>query len=217
MATPRIFISMGTPYTPQYQEFQDALEALLRTRCGVDPRIIGRNEYPDGNPIHKIDQVMRSCDGVIIVAYERKIIRAGSERPGGVGEQNLDGASLTTPWNHIESAMAFTLGLPIYIIAQKGLRAEGLIETKVDWYVQEIDFSPAALEKLDVVESLKAWVSGRVGAGKHRKRKFALGFSGLKLSDLTISEWLVILSVLGAAFGSGVWAARAFPQLFAGA
>jgi hypothetical protein len=71
MATARLFISMGTPYTPQLSAFRAALETVLRERFGVDPRIMGKNEYPTGSPLPKIVEVMKSCDGVIVVANER--------------------------------------------------------------------------------------------------------------------------------------------------
>ena len=61
MAEPRVFVSMGSPYTAELLAFRDALETLLRDRCGVDPRIIGKNEYPTGSPLTKIIEVMREC------------------------------------------------------------------------------------------------------------------------------------------------------------
>jgi len=69
MANPRIFISMGTPYAPKYVTFRHDLERFIRDECRADPRIIGVNEYPTGNPLAKIREVMRSCSGVMIVAY----------------------------------------------------------------------------------------------------------------------------------------------------
>ena len=117
METPRIFISMGTPYTEQYSQFRDELELFLRDTCKVDPRIIGKNEYPSGSPLEKIREVMRGCHGVLVVAYERKFLEAGIEKRGGAAPQQLNGLTYTTAWNHIESAMVFSFGLPLYIIS----------------------------------------------------------------------------------------------------
>jgi hypothetical protein len=158
MRTPRVFISMGTPYTDAYLKFRDSLEEFLRDQCGCDPRIINKNEYPTGSPVDKIAEVIRSCDGVIIVAYERTYLQAGVERRGGAEPAPLEKKTYTTPWNHIESAMAYSYGLPIHMLAQTGLKEEGLIETKSDWYVQKIDLTPESLRDPHVRGSIKAWV-----------------------------------------------------------
>src|SRR5271165_7263999 len=108
----RVFISMGTPYTTEYMAFRDRLEQFLRDGCGVDPRIIGKNEYPSGSPLQKIKDVMTTCSGVVIVAYERKYVQIGAEKRKGESPTAIEEEIYTTPWNHIESAMAYSLGIP---------------------------------------------------------------------------------------------------------
>ena len=196
MAEPRIFVSMGSPYTAELLAFRDALETLLRDRCGVDPRIIGKNEYPTASPLTKIIEVMRECHGLVLVANERKFVELGKEKRGSPQETELQRSRYTTPWNHIESAIAYSLGLPIYVISQTGVHPEGLIESKSDWPVQEIDFEPAVLESPPVLDSLRAWVDERVrphhrGEGATTtERKSLLSF---RLSDFTLHDWAVIV------------------------
>lgn len=215
MAEPRIFISMGTPYTEAFEQFRDALEKFIR-RCGADPRIIGVNEYPTGNPLAKIRDVMRNCHGVIIVAYERKFLEAGIEKRTGANPISLNQRTYTTPWNHIESAMAYSLGLPIYILCQHGLTEEGLIETKADWYVQHLDMTPQALAATPVSESLRTWLAESVTpfAGKPRAWKTLEG--ALKLSEMTPKEIWSFLGLLSAIFAMGAAFGRWAPSLFAG-
>ena len=208
MGTPRIFISMGTPYTDAYLKFRDALEEFLRIQCRCDPRIIGKNEYPTGSPVGKIADVMKSCDGVIIVAYERKFLQAGIERRGGTHAAELAQETYTTPWNHIESAMAYSFGLPIYIIAQTGLREEGLIETKSDWYVQKIDLTAEQLHRAEVMGSIQAWIEERVAPRRARRRGALEGFSRLSFATFTMEDWGLLIALVAGAFGVGVAAAH---------
>src|SRR5687768_38611 len=100
MAEARIFISMGTPYTAAFEQFRSALENFLRVQCHVNPRIIGVNEYPAGNPLTKICEVMKGCHGVIVVAYERKYLESGIEKRSGDNPTPLRKKAYTTPWNH---------------------------------------------------------------------------------------------------------------------
>ena len=214
MVDARVFISMGTPYTECQARFRDHLETLLRDQCGVDPRIIGKNEYPDGSPLTKIKSVMAQCDGVIVVAYERKFIELGSEKRIGPAPVQLESKSYTTPWNHIESAMAFTMDIPLYIFCQKELTEEGLVESKLDWYVQKIEINESELQRSEVLQSLRGWINGRV-IPRSKKPSFVRTIQGeTKLSSMKPKEILGALAVLIATFSAGATFAKMFPNVF---
>ncbi len=214
MVTPRVFISMGTPYTAQYSQFRDELESFLRDSCKVDPRIIGKNEYPSGSPLEKIRDVMRGCHGVLVVAYERKFLEAGIEKRGGSTPRNLNGLTYTTAWNHIESAMAFSFGLPLYIICQHGLAEEGLIETKLDWYVQPADIAQGTIFKPEISGSIQSWVTTRVVPQASGPRAIKAIEGNLKLSEMTPKEIIAATGAITTAFALGVGAAHLVPKLF---
>jgi hypothetical protein len=216
MPAPRVFVSMGTPYTPAFAQFRDDLETMLRDRCGVDPRIIGKNEHPAGSPLTHIKSVMGDCAGVIVVAYERKFLETGTEKRGSAAPLKLVKNIYTTPWNHIESAMAYSLGLPLYIFCQRGLAEEGLIESKIDWYVQHVDMTPGSLSKPEIIDSVRAWVDQRViPKSKKRIGSMAALRGAAKFSEMTPHELLAFGGMLLAAFAAGATAATYFPGLTA--
>jgi hypothetical protein len=214
MRTPRVFVSMGTPYRADYEHFRDELVSLLRNRCHVDPRLIDVNEYPPGSPVHKIREVLSGCDGVLVVCYERTHVTEGLQRRGGIEQRKIVDEKYTTPWNHIGSAMAFSLRIPLYIIAETGLVEEGLVESKVDWYVRRIEFTPLALSSPQVVDSLRAWVGDRVVPNAKRSKALLAAVAKLRLSEMTGEEWSAILAIIASAFGAGAAAARFLPGLF---
>lgn len=215
MQTPRVFISMGTPRADAAKQFRNELEALLRDRCGVNPRIIGKNEYPPGNPLTHIRDVMRGCHGVVVVAYERLFLEAGMVRRGELDQEAISDRTYTTPWNHIESAMAYNLDLPIYILCQRNLTEEGLIESKIDWWVQPIDILPGALAQQDVVDSIKSWIDGKVIPLARKPRWIESSLGNLKISEMSPGELKVLIGGYTAAFALGVGAALLFPKLVA--
>jgi hypothetical protein len=214
MKVPRVFVSMGTPYTEDQMRFRETLESLLRTQCGVDPRIIGVNEYPPGSPVHKIRDVMSTCDGVIVVAYERKYVQRGVERRGSARERALVDEKYTTTWNHVESAVAFSMDIPLYILCETGLVEEGLIESKVDWFVQRIDLTSDVLSKPQVLESIRAWINERV---MPHAKKSTMGIlpalARLKFSELTSHDLYVLYALLGSVFAIGTAVGAFLPQL----
>jgi hypothetical protein len=214
MSAPRVFISIGARYTPQQERFLDELESFLRDRCGCDPRIIGKNEYPDGNPLTHIRDVMLSCHGVLVVAFERTRVVSGTEKPGGNGERSVSDAAYTTPWNHIESAIAFGLKMPMYILCENGLKEEGLIESKLDWRVQHIELTKKDLERVEVSESLRAWVTKRVVPYSNSPRAAKALLGSLKLSEMTPKEIGILIGSLTAAFLAGAAFFKWLPKLF---
>jgi len=214
MKKPQIFISMGTPYTEAAKSFRDELESFLRNQCNVNPTIIGKNTFPSGNPLNKIKEVMLESQGVIVVAYERKYVNRGIEKRGGREEKLIGDSMLTTSWNHIESAMAFTMGLPLYIICQNGLTEEGLIETKTDWIVQHLDLNENVFKEFQVTESIKTWVDERVRTFPRKKALVNSMQGRQKFSDMTPKEVIGVIAVFGAIFALGIAAARFFPTTF---
>jgi hypothetical protein len=182
---------MGNPYTATYEKFRDELQTFLRDSCGVDPRILGKNEYPSGSPLEHIQTTMRTCAGVIIVAYERKYLERGMEKREAElpqKPQKLENCTYTTTWNHIESAMAFTLGLPLYIICQEGLSEDGLIESKLDWYVNYVVIEPGALSKPALSDSIRNWIETRVIPRSRRSNILESLGGKLKFSEMTPSD-----------------------------
>ncbi len=209
---------MGTPFNDRLTRFRDELEVTLRDRCGLDPRILDKNEYPVGNPLPKIVEVLRSCDGAVIVANDRRFVEIGQEKRGSSSESKLSQSRYTTSWNHIESALAFALGLPIYVISEKGVTQEGLIENSIDWVVKEIEFEPGSLEDPRLIDSLKTWADERVRTrSAHRTQKDTVAFdlSKLKLAEISVRDWMFIAGLASAWFGAGVAAAKFFPAFLA--
>jgi len=156
MAKKNVFISMGSPFAEQQGKFLDALIDLLHS-CDVEPRVINKTDYPTGNPLKDISRIMRECQGVIIVAYERTYFESGLEKRRSPQEKMLESVRYTTPWNQIEASMAFALGLPIIVMVENGLREEGLLEEKYDWYVERLSISADAFSDRDVRGRIMAW------------------------------------------------------------
>jgi hypothetical protein len=214
MAVPRVFISMGTPYTDAQRSFRDALETFLRDQCGVDPRIIGKNEHPPGNPLPKIKELMSTCSGVLVVAYERKHIKVGTEKREGPQPTKINDAAFTTPWNHVESAMAYSLGIPQYIICQRDLIEEALIETKEDWYVQYVDINPEVFLRPEVTQSIRSWIDTRVANQNRKPRLLKVIEGGVGFSEITPKEMVKVGAILGSVFALGAATARLWPKMF---
>ncbi len=198
-----IFVSVGRPFTKEHEAFVSALEDFLRAN-GMNPRAIGRNEFTHKNPLKFVDDVMRQCAATIIIAFERVHVVDGAEKRGSPEEKPVQNQNITTAWNQIEAAMAYTIGHPLFVLVEHGCRTEGLLESGYDWYVQRVAMSPDTLTTKAFVGSFMNW-KAEVLARKNApaaasstatrdvdKMTLAQLFSSLRLSHLLTLIALVI-------------------------
>lgn len=129
-----IFLSYPRPHQVQQKKFTDDLSAYLRKR-GLEPKTLGVNEYDLDAPLKAIRRLMMESNGLITVAFRRTWVKEGVLRKGadiaGANESPNDDIWLTSPYCHIEPAMAYQLGLPILLLREKGVIADGALEKGV--------------------------------------------------------------------------------------
>lgn len=137
MATPKVFISVGGTSNDLQNNFVKLIEDRLRSE-GLDPRTIGRTEFSSDAPLVAVKKLMNECSGILVIALERTFFETGIEKRGGPNQSTLTNTKFATPWNQIESSMAYVKGLPIIVILENGIREEGLLEKGNDWYVMTV-------------------------------------------------------------------------------
>jgi hypothetical protein len=151
-----IFISAGSPSTTEQQEFLDALMDTIRSG-GHRPRVINKTDPLYEQPLNGIRKVLSQCDGALIAAYERIHIDNGSERRNSKKETQIQDSAITTPWNQIEAAMAYAMGVPILVVCQESVRRDGLLEFGMDWYVDVVPDRVDSTLPPDFVSRLNQW------------------------------------------------------------
>lgn len=196
----KVFISKGNAGTVEQNNFIEAILDTL-TFVGLDPRIMNTNEWSHEQPLKAIKKIISDCDGLVIIAFTRTHFPSGYEFRKDHTERELTDISLPTTWNHIEGALAYSLDMPILVIAENGLKSEGLIEQGYDWTVYWTDLNPeiaryesfrgfvtswkAAVEKY----SNKEQVHNEIDPGKLRLGNF--------LKAMTIAQlWAVASAII---------------------
>lgn len=87
----------------------------------MDFRTVGTTDFPNTTPIKAVEHVMKQCSGAIILGFPQIVVKKGISKPKTPQEKNIKNKLLPTPWNHIESTMAFMLDLPILVLKDKGV------------------------------------------------------------------------------------------------
>ncbi len=169
-----VFLSYPQPHLQKQSAFVLAVTAYLRTR-GLEPKTLGVNEYDTDAPLTAIRRLMLESNGLITIAFRRLWIDNGTYRKDAdvawASSAPLTGAWLTSPYCHIEPSMAFQLGLPILLLRERGVLAEGILEKGVvGMYLPEfsVDETSGYLQSLEWGALVAKW-EGQVRAVREAK------------------------------------------------
>jgi hypothetical protein len=151
-----VFLSVGRTFNDEQEQFVVAVEELLQAH-GFKPQTVGRNYFSNQQPLKTVTELMDKCAGAVIVALERTHVREAIDKRGSPAETVLQAINLATVWNQIEAAMAYSLGLPLLVLVEDGLRSEGLLETGYDWYVNWVNLKRPVLDSREFLGVFEDW------------------------------------------------------------
>lgn len=147
-----IFLSYPKPFNLQQETFVNDLTAYLLDR-GLEPRTLGVTDYDVDAPLKAIRRLMLESNGLITIAFRRTLVKSAEAKPGTASAYPITDQWLTSPYSHIEPAMAFQIGLPILILRESGVIADGILEKGVvGTYMPEFDLSNPASSYLKSTE-----------------------------------------------------------------
>lgn len=150
-----IFLSYPNPYNKKQENFIKQVSSKIR-EMGYDPRTLGRTDYDLSSPLSSIRRLMNESNGLITFAFRRTKIESAKCRPGTKYEEHIKDKWLTSPYCHIEPAMAFQMGLPILILRELGVIEDGLLEKgAVGMYMPEFNLNDSSKNYLDSDEWLQ--------------------------------------------------------------
>ncbi len=203
MEQKNVFISVGSIANDQQKAFVELVETRLKSE-NLIPNTLGRNKFSADSPLKAIKELMNACSGFLVIALERTYFEKGIEKRGGAHQSDLSQIRFATPWNQIESGMAYIKGLPILVILEDGIRAEGLLEEGYDWYVMTLPLNQQSLVTSEFNDVLGSWKS-KVEQF-HNQRKQAVS-PRLEPNQMTIGEltsslkvshfWAVLVAIVG--------------------
>jgi hypothetical protein len=151
-----IFLSYPTPFRCRQHHFVDTLTKYLDGR-GIAARTLGVTDYDMDSPLRAVRRLMLESSGLITIAFRRTFISEGCSKyesdVDGVIPTSISGKWLSSPWAQIEPAMAYQLGLPILLLRESGVIAEGLLEKGIAGiYLPEFSLQDGASNYLESAE-----------------------------------------------------------------
>jgi hypothetical protein len=173
---------------------------------GCDPQTVGRSNFSAKQPILYARDLINSCDGFVVIAFERTRIIQGLDEPGGPNQRTINNESHPTVWNQLEAAMAYARNVPILSFVQIGLRRQGMLSDRLEWFAQETDLKPEFLQTTQFEQTFQDWLA-RVEEGRTNPKGTQLDPAKIQIRDLVTrlsppQIWAVATAFMG--FFAGV-------------
>lgn len=121
----------------------------------LEPRALGRSDYPVGLPLREIYGIARHCAGGVILGFEQFRSITGISKPDSDHEEYADKpTSFPTPWNHLEAGILYGLKVPLLIFREEGI-AGGIFDAGVtDVFTHQM---PSSVYNPGLKEVFRKW------------------------------------------------------------
>lgn len=149
---PRIYIHAPYKLEPERDQVKRRLLEKIR-ELGFDPQEFGVSGIPKGDPwsFGRAMEVMRQCDGGLILALMRRMEFDGTTR-----------VPIPSEYSHFEGALALSCNLPSLVIAEEGMEMRGILSQMGGSFVLQVPMqSPdewLATDKLLGAPPFEKWV-----------------------------------------------------------
>ena len=155
-----VFVSAPSLLNPAQQSIYDYVVGALAEEK-LQPRSLGRSDFPESDPITEVYYVARACYGGLILGFSQIEAKTGVIRRGTPGEVSLEKPLiLPTPWNQIEGGILAALRKPLIVFAEKGVSGGVFDQGAIRGYLQVFD--PAAMSVHDwdqIRERIRHWTA----------------------------------------------------------
>lgn len=148
-----IFLSRPTWVHESFEPGLKTLKTQLGT-LGVLPRTLGVSDYASKAPLDEVIDLMEKCQGAIILGLPQISVQAGTVKDIAIKEA----FELATEWNHLEAALAYSIGLPIILIKHTTI-SRGIFDRGVlNAFVHSVDMARSACSMDESISgSLQQW------------------------------------------------------------
>lgn len=166
----RVFLSRPNPFTKEQAYLVEQLKSYFLKK-NIETITLEAKDYSPYESLTILNEMIKRCFGMIILAFGHTYIQQGKEKKGAVEnefffeskEKNLEGLWITSTFCQIEGAMAISNNIPILIIKQNNLKKEGILKdddnifSTFDFDLYSKESIDDYIEKLDT-DSVKLWL-----------------------------------------------------------
>jgi len=142
-----VFVSAPSKLNRKQDASRDRIVREL-ARLQLEPRALGRSDYPSDCPMREVLVIAQHCSGGIILGFKQFVATAGEWKQGTREKRRVARGKpecFPTPWNHLEAGILFGLHLPLLIFREEPVRGGVFDDGVTDVYIHAMP--PGDLEE----------------------------------------------------------------------
>lgn len=114
-----VFVSSPTKLSRSQESARKVIVNELE-ELGMEPRALGRTDYPADLPLREILVIAKHCSGGVILGFEQTIATAGTRKRSTDEEEKITGQlGFPSPWNNLEAGVLFALCRPLLVFKEE--------------------------------------------------------------------------------------------------
>jgi len=153
-----VFVSCPTELNPTQEAKRkiilDILDELL-----LEPRALGRSDFPVDFPLKEVYVIAKHCSGGVILGFEQVFIKSGIKKRGIASKEAIiKDISLPTPWNNLEAGILFGLKIPLLLFKEEKVEGGVFDYGITDVFVHSMPSDTPSRDKIDELRQvILAW------------------------------------------------------------
>lgn len=152
-----IFLSCASTLNAPQQAIYDHLTHALEQER-LQPRALGRSDFPQSDPMTEVLYLARACYGGIILGFAQMDFPGGVLKPGTAAETTVARMVLPTPWNQIEAGLLVGLHKPLLVFAEHGVSGGIFDPGAIGGVIQKLSAQRfGQVEKDGMRERIRQW------------------------------------------------------------
>ncbi|MCB1512330.1 MAG: hypothetical protein KDJ36_15625 [Hyphomicrobiaceae bacterium] len=149
-----IFLLCPSLLTGPQQETYDYLCDVLAEE-GLQPRALGRSDFPQSDPMTEVYYIARACYGGIILGFKQMAAEAVTLKPDTPAARDVGAVALPTPWNQVEAGILIALRRPLLVFAEDGIEGGVFDQGAFPGFLQRLRLAQSDREA--VRERVRHW------------------------------------------------------------
>ncbi|MGH9236539.1 MAG: hypothetical protein ACRD3G_00750 [Vicinamibacterales bacterium] len=159
-----VFVSCPTALDKRQDQSRDRIIQEL-SRLQLEPRALGRSDYPSDCPLREVFVIAKHCSGGIILGFRQFVATAGVSKPGTKRQSRLGRGKtevFPSPWNHLEAGILFGLQMPLLIFREEPIRGGVFDDGVTDVFIHSMPPGDLPKDNLEAFREVLLKWSARV-------------------------------------------------------
>lgn len=149
-----VFVSCPTSLSDLQEKKREQILSFLE-ELQLEPRALGRSDYPKDFPLREVFIIAKHCAGGIILGFEQMHVTEGIQKRNTSKEKNIEEpVLLPTPWNHLEAGILFGLKLPLLIFKEEKIEGGVFDYGITDAFIHNIPDATITSDKRDELKQV---------------------------------------------------------------